>query len=265
MCVKELLGDVCLDRFECLLNKRAAMKARLPSKTVPNPAPDSPPERLRIGSIVCDERLQFRPLERGTVKKYASAYRLEQPLPPVSVANLEGVFILTDGWHRVAALESLGEIEVDAVVQPAASVEEVRWLAARANLTHGLPLKSKEYREVFRAYIRARNHRRNDKSFKSYREIAAEIGGARGYTTIRNWMQKDFPSVFRAMRGYDEPPADGVVPQAVELPAIAIEALKDARAAMPAVTDLVDQQVFMGVLEEIVEMARAKGWERSEF
>ncbi|HEV2173067.1 MAG TPA: hypothetical protein VGR71_05845 [Nitrospira sp.] len=161
-------------------------------------------------------------------------------------------------------MRTLGEWEVDAIIEPVASEQEVRWLAAKANLTHGWPLKAKEYREVFRVYIRARNHRRKDKSFKSYREIAAEIGGARGHTTIRNWMRKDFPSVFRAMQGYDEPPVDredgklGVVD-------VAVEALKKARAAMPAVRDVTDQHVFMDVLEEIVEIARTKGWARGDF
>jgi hypothetical protein len=147
------------------------------------------PRVLRLEQIVLDDRFQFRPLDRGTVKKYASAYRADVTMPPVKVADLKGALILTDGWHRVAARESLGEQRVEAIVVPASSEKEVRWLAAQANLEHGLPLKPKQYREVFRAYIKARRHRNENGSFKSYRDIATELGGARGHTTIRNWME----------------------------------------------------------------------------
>ena len=82
---------------------------------------------------------------------------------------------------------------------------EAEWLAANGNTEHPSPLKAKEYRRIFQAFVGARKHHRADGSLKSYREIAAEIAGARGYTTIRNWMRQDFPSVFRATGGHYEP------------------------------------------------------------
>jgi hypothetical protein len=82
---------------------------------------------------------------------------------------------------------------------------EAEWLAANGNTEHASPLKAKEYRRIFQAFVGAQKHHRVDGSLKSYREIAAAIGGARGYTTIRNWMRQDFPSVFQAMAGHYEP------------------------------------------------------------
>lgn len=220
---------------------------------------DDKRETLRLADLVIDERLQFRPLDRGTVRKYASVYRLGGQMPPVRAARLNDALVLTDGWHRVAALESLYRQEVEALIEPASSEKEVLWLAAKANTEHGLPLKSKQYREVFRAYIHARKHRHADNSFKSYREIAAEIGGARGYTTIRNWMEKDFPSVFRAMGGHDEGSEKQDAPKpTVTLGEIALSALSEARAAIAGVTDPEEVWEIVEVLETMLKVAREK-------
>lgn len=188
-------------------------------------------------------------------------------MPPVKVAQINGAFILTDGWHRVAALESLGRGQVEALVEPVKSEREVHWLAAKANTEHGLPLKSKEYRKVFRAFVSARKHRRADGSYKSYRDIAVEIGGARAHTTIRNWMEKDFPSVFRAMGGPDEPwdERPDITTPAVSLAVVVLEALKEARAGMPGVIDPYDRGEVVAQLEEMLDEAKGLPWKPPEF
>jgi hypothetical protein len=227
---------------------------------------DDVPQPLRIDGIVRDERLQFRPLDRGTVRRYASVLRAELPLPPVKVAAFNGALILVDGWHRVAALESLGKSDVEAVVEEVTSQRQAEWLAAKANTEHGLPLKAKQYRQVFRAFVRAKKHRREDGTFKSYRQIAADIGGARGHTTIRNWMKKDFPSVARAMGGHDEPFDPSQDDRTgISLAEVTIAALKEARAAMPAVTDPYDRGGIVELLEVMLKEARGMPYERPEF
>ena len=52
---------------------------------------------------------------------------------------------------------------------------EGRWAAATANMAHGLPLKPKELRNVFAAYITARQHYKANGRLKSYRDMAATI------------------------------------------------------------------------------------------
>jgi hypothetical protein len=168
------------------------------------PTPVQAPEvvTLRIAGIIIDEAYQVRmKTDAGTVLRYFDSYRNEVQLPPVEVAQVSEARILVDGFHRVAALKRLGRHEVDAVVKPADTVEEARWMAAKANLSHGLALKAKEHREVFRAYVHARKHLDDKGGLKSYRDIARDLGGVRAYTTIRGWMQKDFRHIARRMGG----------------------------------------------------------------
>jgi hypothetical protein len=87
-----------------------------------------------------------------------------------------------------------------------ASDEEARWISARSNLAHGEPLKAKEHREVFRAYVKAghcfhKGKQGKQRRPKSSREIAADLHGLRSHTTIVHWMREDFPSIWKAMGG----------------------------------------------------------------
>lgn len=75
-------------------------------------------------------------------------------------------------------------------------------MAASANLEHGLQLKSDELRNVFKAYVSSRQHLRGKGYSKSYREIGVELGKV--HTTIRNWMQKDFPDIAARMSGNED-------------------------------------------------------------
>ena len=130
----------------------------------------------------------------STVNKYAAAIKAGQQLPPLQVAVVAGVPCLVDGYHRAAALEVLGNDTADAIIYEATQ-DEAQWMAAKANMQHGLPLKPREVREVFKVYIRTKRHRKGRGKLKTYREISAELG--RSHNTIRNWMKADFPKLFR--------------------------------------------------------------------
>jgi hypothetical protein len=71
--------------------------------------------------------------------------------------------------------------------------DEARWYAAKANTEHGLPLKAKELREVFRAFIDTRQHVLPH-GLMPYRDIAKRIG--KPFSTTRNWMKADYPRLF---------------------------------------------------------------------
>lgn len=211
-----------------------------------------------IAALVVLPEMQLRAkTDPGTIKRYAQAMRSGVEFPPILAADLDGAFILVDGFHRVAAMQSLGIRQTPADVRPVSTLEDARWLAARANLTHGLPLKAGERREVFRAYVRASQHRRGGKrgALKSYRDMAADLGGM-AHTTLRNWTKRDFPSVFRALGG-DDGPAPGGLPDTEPSGQIfareASEALDKAIAALPGVTDAADR----GLLLEKVEALKA--------
>lgn len=129
---------------------------------------------------------------QATVNRYAAAIKAGQQLPPLSVALVDGVPCLVDGYHRAAALELLGNYSAEAVVITATKLD-AQWMAAKANMQHGLQLKSKELRQAFRVYIRTGQHRKGRGKRKSLREIGQEMG--RSHVTIRNWMAQDFPKL----------------------------------------------------------------------
>lgn len=146
-------------------------------------------------------------IDDATVRSYAGIMRGGGMMPPVSVARIDGALYLVDGWHRLEAAKLNGETFIEATVCDM-SETAARWAAAQANLRHGLPLKSGERRAVFRAYVGS-GHHRDGVRFKSYREISADLANRVQHTTVRNWMQQDFPAVFAAMGGAEPVPDAG--------------------------------------------------------
>lgn len=158
-------------------------------------------ETVQISTLLRDPRFQVRQkLDQQTINRYAAVYSSGRAMPPIKVALVNGAAVVVDGWHRLAALDKLGRYQVAAEIVEA-SEQEAIWLAAQANLEHGLRLKSPEIRTAFRAYVRAKKHQKKWGNLKSYREIAEELGGLRRYTTIRHWMMKDFPNIAARMGG----------------------------------------------------------------
>ena len=173
-------------------------------------------------------------LDQNTVNRYASAIKAGQQLPPLQVALVDNVPCLVDGYHRAAALEALGYLEVEATITPTTR-DEALWMAASANLTHGLPLKSSEVRAAFRVYIQTKQHRKGKGRLKSFREMAQELG--RSHNTIRNWMTEDFPRLAKEYGGHQPGGDGGLQPQPPQPPAAAQDAisyLEQARQAFQA-------------------------------
>ncbi|BAL96171.1 ParB N-terminal domain-containing protein [Rubrivivax gelatinosus] len=174
-------------------------------------------------SIIRHEPLQVRhKLDAGAVKRYRDMTAAGQVPPPIKVGRLpDGSLYLVDGWHRLeaGAVERLSSYEangdeVRALVADL-TMSELRWQAASANLAHGVPLKTREYRGVFRAFIRAGKHKKTGRELMSYREIGAALGI--GHTTIRQWMLRDFRELASRMGGQEhgnanaeQPPCEGL-------------------------------------------------------
>jgi len=152
-------------------------------------------KELLLTAIVQDPNLQARNmLDKSTVEQYAAAYQAEAAMPPVRVAMVDGLHMLVDGWHRVAALRSLNCTSVQAEVTES-KASEALLAAMTANLKHGLPLKPRErnnaIRKALSAYISARKHLMGKKHLKPLREIADDLGNHVSHSTIRNWLWKD--------------------------------------------------------------------------
>lgn len=218
--------------------------------------------RLYINQLARDEAFQMRAkLDAGAVKRYEGVYRSGKAMPPVKVAQVDGVFILVDGWHRVAALERLGQTQVEAEVVDT-SRDEALWMAAQANLEHGVPLKAKELREVFRAYVRSKRHVLPRGKFKSYRDIGAELG--KPASTIYNWMSKDFPRVAAKMAGHENFKGTGGLQEIPHTPsqlAPAMQSLQQLLAAFQSTSDPDDRGAILTEAKRVVnEMEGSGNW-----
>ena len=155
-------------------------------------------EGLNIDRLVIDPSFQVRrQTDHQKVREYARAMENGVRFPPLTVAKVEGGLFLVDGFHRYEAYRSLGVQRVDADVRQMTLKEALR-TSAVCNLSHGLPLTKTEKRRAFKQFINGGGHLKG-KRFKSYREIAQELQGIGGHTTIRNWMIKDFPKIARKM------------------------------------------------------------------
>lgn len=220
---------------------------------------------VSIASILCDPSYQVRQkIDPGTVRRYANIYRNGGTMNPVTIAKVNETVVLVDGWHRIAALESLGHHTVCAVVVEATE-KEARWMAAKANMEHGLPLKASEYRNAFKAYIRAKQHLLNRGRFKSYRQIAQELGGQKNHTTIRNWMKEDFPKIAQQYRGDDtRKEQSGLADKTSEESTFAVtarDALNTALAAFRGIEKPEDRGTVIELAEKVVkEMKAGEPW-----
>jgi hypothetical protein len=107
-----------------------------------------------------------------------------------------------DGWHRVEAARYNGAHRIAATITTMSRKEAAKE-AAVANLRHGKPLGAKERQKAFKMFIHGGGHLRGKDGLKSYREMGVELGGI-GHMTVRNWMKRFFPAIFRRMGGSEE-------------------------------------------------------------
>lgn len=162
---------------------------------------------IRLSGLVMDPRTQIRTATCWpTVTEYQEAMRVGVEFGPITVCMVDEQdeakgFILIDGWHRVSATQALGRTNIDAKVLLGVRPQEYRWLAAQGNRCHGLRLTRHDRRNVFRAYVQARQHREGNRGnrIKSAREMAKDLQGIVTDRRIPVWMKEDFPGVYRQM------------------------------------------------------------------
>lgn len=170
-----------------------------PLSMPPEPWPDGT-STVPIASILTLPEMQPREkgLNRATLRRYKQALEAGGIFPPIILARVNDALILADGWHRLAAMQELGWWQVEAEVRVAQSIAEARLWGYEANRKHGLPLTKVELREMFRVYLKADRHKgRRRGQFKSYREMAAELGIPK--STLAAWTRQDAPSLARAL------------------------------------------------------------------
>lgn len=228
-------------------------------------------KELLIEALVLDPKLQFRvAMSDWQVAKLVDAYNSGEKVAPIRVALVDGVPLVTDGWHRLEALKQLGWKVVSALVTEA-TAEEAQLDAALANTQHGLPLKPKEHKKAQRTalalYLRMKRHLTAKGKVKSFRDIGLELGGI-DHTTIRRWIINDHPRI--ALNHWDIQPISpgGGGPQQ-RIPKITPrgtveESLRNALAAFQGISDPAERGAVIAGAEAIVERMKVAGEWRIE-
>ncbi|WP_198374060.1 ParB/RepB/Spo0J family partition protein [Neoroseomonas rubea] len=126
------------------------------------------PEEIEVGEVIIDQRLQPR-LQQNfqTIIRYKEALEDGVCFPPITVARIDGLLLLVDGFHRLKAHSAAGKATIEAVILEGVTREEAFFEAVIANTQHGLGLTKEEKRAAFRRYIRAKRHVLKDGRVKS--------------------------------------------------------------------------------------------------
>jgi hypothetical protein len=124
---------------------------------------------LPLDELVLDPNLNLRDrLDDFTVERYAEAW---QRMPPVTVFEVDGRWLLADGFHRHASAVLLGRKTVPAEIRPGDFSTALDYVTG-VNLFHGLPLTRSERRRAVDIKLRL-NHDWSD------RRLAEELGVSR--------------------------------------------------------------------------------------
>lgn len=103
---------------------------------------------ILIKDIIRDENLQPRTtLDQDTIDEYTVAVELGADFPPVVVWNTDEGYILSSGFHRVAAFEAAGKKKVNCEVREGTR-RDATWHALGENKTHGLKRSNADKRRA---------------------------------------------------------------------------------------------------------------------
>jgi hypothetical protein len=122
-----------------------------------------------VDDLVLDPNLNLRDrLDDFAVERYVEAW---DRLPPVTVFEVEGRWLLADGFHRHAAAVKIGRKAIKAEIRPGSFSDALDYVAG-VNLFHGLPLTRSERRRAVEVKLRL-HHDWSD------RRLAEELGASR--------------------------------------------------------------------------------------
>lgn len=124
---------------------------------------------LALDELVLDPNLNLRDrLDEFTVERYAESW---DRLPPITVYEVDGRWLVADGFHRHASAITLGKRTIKAEIVDG-SFEDALDFVSSVNLFHGLPLTRAERRRAVDIKLRL-HHDWSD------RRMAEELGVSR--------------------------------------------------------------------------------------
>ncbi len=128
---------------------------------------------LPLEDLVLDPNLNLRDrLDQETVERYAEAWG---QLPPVTVFEVEGQWLLADGFHRHAAAAASQRPTIPAEIRSGTFSDALEF-ASGANLQHGLPLSRPERRRAVEVKLRL-HHDWSDRRLADDLGVGRELVG----------------------------------------------------------------------------------------
>jgi hypothetical protein len=130
---------------------------------------------IPVDELVLDPNLNLRDkLDEFTVERYVEAWNR---LPPVTVFEIDGRWLLADGFHRHAAAVKTGKNRIPAEIRPGTFSDALDFVAG-VNLFHGLPLTRTERRRAVEVKLRLHHDwsdRRLSEELGASRELIAKV------------------------------------------------------------------------------------------
>jgi hypothetical protein len=126
---------------------------------------------LPLDDLILDPNLNLRDrLDDFTVERYAESW---QRLPPVTVFEVDGRWLLADGLHRHAAAVMLGKLRIRAEIRVGTFNDALDFVAS-VNLFHGLPLTRAERRRAVEIKLRL-HHDWSDRRLAEELAVSREL------------------------------------------------------------------------------------------
>jgi ParB-like chromosome segregation protein Spo0J len=130
---------------------------------------------LPLNDLVLDPNLNLRDrLDDFTVERYADSW---DRLPPITVYEVDGRWLVADGFHRHAAAVMLGKRSIPAEIVVGSFTDALDFVAS-VNLFHGLPLSRSERRRAVEVKLTLHHDwsdRRMSEELAVSRELVAKI------------------------------------------------------------------------------------------
>jgi hypothetical protein len=230
-------------------------------------------KEIPLSWIVQDPKIQGRHkgVKPHVARKYADMYRRGTIFPPITVVQDGDAYLLADGWHRVAALEIIGQNFAEANVIEGNARTAMK-IASTANMTHGLPQTAADIRRCFQLYMRSRAFLKENGQPKSTREIAEEFHHVRAHTTIWRWIRERFPKSFAAYYIKEMPTGDSAFGTREVTDILdpyekqATHAIEQALAAFRGVTDPLQRGTLIEMVEDLLKIMKSDGpWDKPDF
>ena len=128
-----------------------------------------------LDDLVLDPNLNLRDrLDDFTVERYADSW---DRLPPITVYEVDGKWLVADGFHRHAAAVMLGKRSIPAEIVVGSFTDALDFVAS-VNLFHGLPLSRAERRRAVEVKLKLHHDwsdRRMSEELAVSRELVAKI------------------------------------------------------------------------------------------